>query len=121
MSRSKCKSSDVAGTAKKRQAIMMKTKVNMEKIQQEEEVSEEQKRFTMQEMARGFSLFEEVLLVFETQDPNAEWCTKFAAAVQNAIQCTVSSKMREKELLPRHHWTVFTRGWIELNPIRNQN
>ena len=52
---------------------------------------------------------------------NAEWCTKFAAAVQNAIQCTVSSKMREKELLPRHHWTVFTRGWIELNPIRNQN
>ena len=49
MSRSKCKSSDVAGTAKKRQALMMKTKVNMEKIQQEEEVSEEQKRFTMQE------------------------------------------------------------------------
>ena len=54
--------------------------------------------------------FEEVLLVFETQDPNAEWCTKFAAAVQSTIQCTVSSKMRKKELLPRHHWMVFSRG-----------
>ena len=76
MSRSKCKSS-VAGTAKKCQAIMMKTNLKViERIeQQEEEVTEEQKRFTMQEMARGFSLFEEVLLVFETQDPNAEWCT----------------------------------------------
>ena len=55
----------------------MKTNLKViERIeQQEEEVTEEQKRFTMQEMARGFSLFEEVLLVFETQDPNAEWCT----------------------------------------------
>ena len=32
---------------------------------QEEEVTEELKRFTRQEMARGFSLFEEALLVFE--------------------------------------------------------
>ena len=53
MSRSKCKSS-VAGTAKKCQAIMMKTNLKViERIeQQEEEVTEEQKRFTMQEMAR---------------------------------------------------------------------
>ena len=41
----------------------------------------------MQEMARGFSLFEEALLVFETQDPNVERYTKVAADVQNAIQC----------------------------------
>ena len=41
----------------------------------------------MQEMARGFSLFEEALLVFEAQDPDTEWYTKAAAAVQNAIQC----------------------------------
>ena len=41
----------------------------------------------MQEIARGFSLFEEVLLVFEAQDPNVEQYTKVAAAVQNAIQC----------------------------------
>ena len=54
---------------------------------QEEEVTEELKRFMMQKMARGFSLFEETLLVFEAQDPNVERYTKVAAAVQNAIQC----------------------------------
>ena len=54
---------------------------------QEEEVTEEQKRFMMQEIARGFSLFEEALLVFEAQNPNVEYYTKFAAAVQNVIQC----------------------------------
>ena len=32
---------------------------------QEEEVTEEPKKFTTWEMARGFSLFEEALLVFE--------------------------------------------------------
>ena len=57
---------------------------------QEEEVvliTEGLKRFMMQEMARGFSLFEDALLVFEAQDPNVEWYTKIAAAVQNTIQC----------------------------------
>ena len=54
---------------------------------QEEEVTEEQKRFMMQEIARGFSLFEEALLVSEAQDPNVEWYMKDAAAIQNAIQC----------------------------------
>ena len=39
-----------------------------EERQEEEEVTEEPQRFTMQEMARGFSLFEEALLVFEAQD-----------------------------------------------------
>ena len=34
--------------------------------QEKEEVTDEPKRFTMQEAARRFSLFEEVLLVFET-------------------------------------------------------
>ena len=41
----------------------------------------------MQEMARGFSLFEEALLVFEAQEPNVELYTKVAATVQKAIQC----------------------------------
>ena len=40
----------------------------------------------MQEMTSGFSLFAETLLVFKAQDPNVEWCTKVAAAIQNAIQ-----------------------------------
>ena len=77
MSSSKRKSSgDVSGTAKKHQ-----------ERQEEEEVTEEPKRFRTQEMARRFSLFEEALLVFEAQDPNDEWYTNIAAAVQNAIQC----------------------------------
>ena len=44
-----------------------------EKGQEEEKVTEELKRFTTQEMARVFSLFEEALLVFEARDPNTEW------------------------------------------------
>ena len=57
-----------------------------EERQKEKEVPEEPKRFTMQEVARGFSLLEEALLVFEAQDPNVEQYMKLAAAVQNAIQ-----------------------------------
>ena len=53
---------------------------------QEEEVTKEPKRFTKQEMARGFSLLEEALLVSEAEDQNVEY-TKVAAAVQNAGQC----------------------------------
>ena len=54
MSRSKHKSSgDVAGTAKKHQDLEAQRK---DKEKQEEEVSEELKRFTMQEMTRRFSL-----------------------------------------------------------------
>ena len=104
MSRSKCKSSsDVAGIAKKRQAITMELAVQHEELtnedlmeleaqrkdkerQEEEEVTEELKRFTTQEIARGFSLFEEALLVFEAQDPNVEQYMKVAAAVQNAVE-----------------------------------
>ena len=40
----------------------------------------------MQEMAMGFSLFEEALLVFEAQEPNVKGYMKFAAVVQSAIQ-----------------------------------
>ena len=86
MSRSKHKSSSgVAGTAKKHQELEVQK--NDEERQEEEEVTEELKTFTMQEMATGFSLSEEALLVFEAQDPNVERDTKVAAAVQNTIQC----------------------------------
>ena len=43
---------------------------------QEEEVTEEPKRFMTQKMARGFSLFEEIRLIFEAQDLNVELYTK---------------------------------------------
>ena len=49
---------------------------------QEEEVTEELKRFTMQETARGSSIFEEAMSVFETDDPNVEWYMKLVV-----IQC----------------------------------
>ena len=48
---------------------------------------EEPRRFTRQEAVRGFSLFEEALLIFEAQDLNVEQCVKVAAAVQNAVWC----------------------------------
>ena len=66
-----------------------------EEWQEEEEVTEEPKRFTTQEIARGFSLFEEALLVFETLKPNVKQYMNFAATVQNAIYATVSSMMRK--------------------------
>ena len=61
----------------------------------------------MKEMGRGFSLFEEALLVSEAQDPNIEWYVKVAAAVQSAIQCyRVFYDEKKKELLHRHHWII---------------
>ena len=59
----------------------------MDGKKQEKEVTEEPKRFTVQETARGFSLSEEALLVCEAQDPDVEWYLKVAAAVQNVIEC----------------------------------
>ena len=58
-----------------------------EERQEEKEVTEEPKRFTTQEIARGSSLFEEALLVFETPDLNVKQYMNFGAAIQNAIQC----------------------------------
>ena len=40
----------------------------------------------MQEMARGFCLFEEAPLVWEAQDANVECYMTVAAAVQSAAQ-----------------------------------
>ena len=65
MSRSKRKSSsDVVVTSKTYQELEAQRKD--EERQEKEEVIEEPKRFMIQEMARGFSLFEEALFIFET-------------------------------------------------------
>ena len=78
---------------------------------QEEEVTEETRRLMMQEMARRFSSFEEALLVFEVWGPSVEWYTKFATAVQNAVQCySVICDKKKENYLPRHHWIVFSTG-----------
>ncbi|KAJ8775670.1 hypothetical protein J1605_016218 [Eschrichtius robustus] len=52
-------------------------------------------------MERGFSLFEEALLVFEAQYPNIERYTKLAAAVQNAIQCYHAIYDEKKRATPQ--------------------
>ena len=81
---------------------------------QNEEVTEEPERPRTQEMAGEYSSLEEALLAFEAQDPNAEWNVMAIAVDQNAAQCilyhSVSSGMRKKELLPRHHWVIFSTG-----------
>ena len=53
----------------------------------EEKETEELKRFTTQETARGFSLLEEALLVFQARDLNVDQYPRVAAAIRNAIQC----------------------------------
>ena len=50
----------------------------------------------MQEMSRGFSIFEEVLLVFEAWDSNVEQYKKVAGAIQNTIQCYYVINNEEK-------------------------
>ena len=67
---------------------------------QEEEVTEELKRFTMQEMARGSSLCEEAMSVFETDDRNV-------ACSNPVLPCHM---MRKKDLLHRRHWIIFLKG-----------
>lgn len=54
--------------------------------ERQEEITEEPKVFIMQEMPRGFSLFEEALF-WRHQDLNIGQYTKIAAAIPNAIPC----------------------------------
>ena len=80
-----------------------------EEEKEKEEVTKEPKRFVMQEMARGFSLFEETLLIFEAQDLKIEWYMKLVAAIQNVIQCYLFRYEEKKKLVPRHYWNIFSR------------
>ena len=86
----------------------------------EEEETEEPKWFTMQDVARGLSLFKRALLAFQAQAPNGEWYMKVVAAIQNAIQCHhVIYDETKKQPLSKHHWIIFARALIALNPARN--
>ena len=65
----------------------------------------------MQEMARGFSLFEEALFVFEAQDLNVEQYTKVAAATQNAVHSyRVIYDERKKSYYPDITGSFLSRG-----------
>ena len=149
MSGSKHKSSgDVAGTAKKHQAITTETKMKIiermergEKMvdithsyntellamqqeeftiedlmefevqrkdeeRQKEEVTEEPKKFTMLEMAKGFYLRRYCwFLRHRTRTKNGTRRLQQTFRMQSSA--TVSSVVRKKELLPRHPWTLF--------------
>ena len=75
----------------------------------------------MQETARGFYLFEGAPLVWEVQDPNVECYLKVAAAVQNAAQYHhVTYDKKKQSFCIDITGSFFSRGWIELNPARNQ-
>ena len=50
---------------------------------------EEPKRLMTQEMARGFSLFEDALLIFESWDPNVEQCMKVVQPLRMQSCATV--------------------------------
>ena len=79
MSGSKCKSSgEVAGTAKKLQELEAQGKD--EERQEDEEITEELKRFMTQEMARGFSLFEEAPLVSSGTGPEGRMVHKYCSS-----------------------------------------
>ena len=87
--------------------------------QEEEEGAEEPERFTMQE--RGFSLFEEALLVFETQDPNVELFMKVARAIQNAIQCYQVIHDEKKRVDCLEITELFFKRVDRIESARNQN
>ena len=52
-------------------------------------MTEEPKRCMTQETARGFSLFEEALLIFEVWDPNVEQCMKVVQPLRMQSCATV--------------------------------
>ena len=78
----------------------------------EEEVTEEPRWFTMHEMAREFSLFEEALFIFEAQDPKLRMVHE---GYNNHSKCNPVPPP-----LPRYHWIVLSSGKIELNPARKR-
>ena len=81
--------------------------------QEEEEITEEPKRFTVQEMPRGFCLSEEALLVLEAQDLNMEQYTKSAAAIPNAVPCcrvTCDEKRAPTQVSLDHLFRIVFRG-----------
>ena len=74
---------------------------------QEEEVTEKPKRFTTQEMAMGFSLFEEALLVFEDRTQMQNDTRRLQQPFRMQSSATMSSMTSKKVLLPRHHQIIF--------------
>ena len=79
---------------------------------QKEEITEELKRFMIQEKVRECSSFEEALLVFEPDDLDLERHMEFSVDVQNALQCYCVIYKERKRATTRHHWIIFSRRSI---------
>ena len=79
---------------------------------QEEELSEELKRFMIQEIVRECSSYEEALLVFEPDDLDLERHVEFSVDVQNAIQWYCVIYNESKRATTRHHRIIFSRGSV---------
>ena len=80
---------------------------------QEEKVTEKPKRFMMQEMPRGFSLFEEALLVFEAWMQNGTQRLQQLFRMHSKCYPVIYDEGRPRSFR--------SRGQTELNPTRNQN
>ena len=80
----------------------------------EEEGTEKLRRFTVWEPARGFYLFE------EAQNWNVDWDMQVAAAVLDATVRLCHLSWDKKSSFSDTIGS-FSRGWVELNPARNQN
>ena len=70
----------------------------------------------MQGMTRGFSLFEEALLVFEPQDQNIGRYMEVSAPVRNTVQCYHVTYDEQKM---SYYLDLTSRGQVELNLARN--
>ena len=109
---SSCKEANVKLTSE--DLMELEAQKKDEERQEEGEVTKEPNKFMTWEMARGFSLFEEALLVSEAQDSGIAQDIKFAAVVQNTVQsyCVIyddeGKKKKATIQTPLDH--VFKRG-----------
>lgn len=62
-----------------------------------EEVTEEPKRLTVQERARGFALLEEALLAFQAQDPDVE-CMVHMKRGRHSVQSTATESSMGRKI-----------------------
>ena len=81
-----------------------------EEWHEEGEVTTEPKRFTAQGTARGFSLFG------DAQALKGTW--RLQQLFGRWSSATVSSMMRKRELLPRHHWIIFFKRVDKIESIK---
>ena len=86
---------------------------------QEEEVTEELKRVTVRETARGLSSFEEDCWSWCTR-PNCRMVHQASSSCSACRPVLLCHLRWEKKLLLRHRRIFFSRVLIELSPARNR-